>query len=297
MTTLQTLQKWIATPTETENLEFKEAKEQYDNRKLLEYCVALANEGGGFLVMGVTDKKPRQVVGSRAFATEEARNKIKSWIFEKLNIRVNTIEIQHPNGRVLVFEIPTRPIGQPLAIDGSYLMRIGDKVLPMTVDQLKRIFAEGEPDWLNQPAIQNITADQIIALLDTQSFFDLLNIPYPTTRNGVLERLTIEELITPLDNGWSMSNLAALLLAKNLNDFPLLRRKAPRVIFYEGIGKFKTREDQTHYPGYAVGFENLINFIHSSAPQNYFIEQAARKEVKMVSVMNYSRGFPRSCLA
>jgi ATP-dependent DNA helicase RecG len=47
MITRTTLNQWLTTPVETENLEFKEAKQQYDTTKLLRYCVALANEGGG----------------------------------------------------------------------------------------------------------------------------------------------------------------------------------------------------------------------------------------------------------
>ena len=40
---------------------------QFDNRKLYRYCVAIANEGGGYLILGVTDKPPRSVVGTAAF--------------------------------------------------------------------------------------------------------------------------------------------------------------------------------------------------------------------------------------
>ncbi|MEH2110396.1 AlbA family DNA-binding domain-containing protein [Nostoc sp.] len=64
MITLETLEKWLLVPTEAERLEFKEAKQQFDLTKLLKYCVALVNEGGGYIVLGVTDKRPRQVVGS-----------------------------------------------------------------------------------------------------------------------------------------------------------------------------------------------------------------------------------------
>jgi ATP-dependent DNA helicase RecG len=44
---------WRQLPTETEVLEFKEAKTQFDTKTLLEYCVAIGNEGGGHLVLGV----------------------------------------------------------------------------------------------------------------------------------------------------------------------------------------------------------------------------------------------------
>ena len=49
--TAEQIDLWRSVQSETQNLEFKEAKTQYDNKKLYKYCVALANEGGGYLVL------------------------------------------------------------------------------------------------------------------------------------------------------------------------------------------------------------------------------------------------------
>lgn len=282
MITLDTLTRWLAAPTETEHLEFKEAKQQFDTTKLMRYCVALANEGGGHLVLGVADKHPRQVVGTQAFASPADLNSLKARIVEKLHIRVDATELAHADGRVLVFEIPSRPIGQPMDFEGAYLMRAGEDLVPMTPDQLKRIFAEGQPDWFTQPAKEAAGPDDVISLLDTQMFFDLLDLPYPTNREGVLAKLSGEGLIAQAPQGWAISNLAAILLAKRLDAFsPALARKAPRVVIYEGIDKLTTREDKPGGRGYAVGFEGLVDFVHSAAPQNRFVEQVVREEVKM----------------
>ena len=80
MITVETLERWLDAPAETERLEFKEAKQQFDSTKLLKYCIALANERGGYIVLGVTDKRPRKVVGSLAWSTAEDLNKIKAYI-------------------------------------------------------------------------------------------------------------------------------------------------------------------------------------------------------------------------
>jgi hypothetical protein len=45
---------WRSAASETQQLEFKEAKTQYDTEKLFQYCVAIANEGGGTLLLGVS---------------------------------------------------------------------------------------------------------------------------------------------------------------------------------------------------------------------------------------------------
>lgn len=282
MVTLETLNEWLIAPSENENLEFKEAKQQFDSTKLMRYCVAIANEKGGYLVFGVTDKAPRSVVGTQAFSATAELNKIKETIVQKLRIRVDVTELNHADGRVLVFEIPSRPDGHALDFDGAYLMRAGEGLTAMTPDQLRRIFAEGKPDWFSQYACEGIDNAQVIALLDTQSYFDLLKLPYPTTQDNVLARLSSESLIVKTSEGWAITNLAAILFAKQFDAFPLaLARKAPRVVIYEGINKLQTREDMQGKKGYAVGFESLVEFVHSLAPQNRSIEQVVREEVKM----------------
>ena len=49
-TTSQQLKEWIRRE-ESEHLEFKQAGRQFDSEKLTRYCVALANEGGGKLIL------------------------------------------------------------------------------------------------------------------------------------------------------------------------------------------------------------------------------------------------------
>ena len=161
-------------------------------------------------------------------------------------------------------------------------MRAAEDLVSMTPDVLKSIFAEDQQDWFSQPARCDTSPDDVIALLDTQTYFELLKIPYPTSRDAVLERLQSQDLIKQTAQGWTISNIAAILLAKKLDAFsPALARKAPRVVIYEGINKLQTREDKTDNRGSAVGFDGLVDFVHSAAPQNRFIEEVVREEVKM----------------
>ena len=138
------LQTWM-NAREDEHLEFKEARTNFHFETLVKYCVALANEGGGRMILGVTDKLPRTVVGSRGFFS--ISNGRRAGLIERLRLRVEVEEIQHPNGRVLVFQIPARPIGVPMQYEGAYWMRSGEALVPMTPDQLQRIFAEASPDF------------------------------------------------------------------------------------------------------------------------------------------------------
>jgi ATP-dependent DNA helicase RecG len=279
MITLETLNGWLISDQENERLEFKEAKNSFDLKRLLHYCVAISNEKGGHLVLGVSDKLPRKIVGTHACLNI---GDIKSKILNKLHFRVEIYELLHTDGRVLVFDIPSRPTGQPHQLDGAYWMRSGEELVPMTPDQLKRIFSETDSSWFIEPAKENVNADEVVSLLDTQIYFDSLKSPYPTTRDGVLDRLTKDGLIRAQNGSWIISNLAAILLAKRLDAFsPALARKAPRVVIYKGIDKLITQDETTGTKGYVVAFEGLLEFVHSAAPQNHFVEQVVREEVKM----------------
>lgn len=141
--TIEQLEQWMA-EAEHEHLEFKEARRRYDFDLLVRYCAALANEGGGRLILGVSDSPPRKVVGSGAFADLQ---RTKAGLVERLRLRVETREIAHPDGRVVVFEVPPRPLGVPIQYNGAYWMRAGENLVPMTTDQIKRILNESVPDF------------------------------------------------------------------------------------------------------------------------------------------------------
>src|SRR5256885_15768173 len=96
---LDQLSFWMSS-SEDEHLEFKEAKNRFDFEELVRYCCALANEGGGHIILGVSDKRPRRVVGSKAFG-DLARTKLG--ILNRLWLRVDASEIAHSAGRVIVF--------------------------------------------------------------------------------------------------------------------------------------------------------------------------------------------------
>lgn len=277
-TSITELERWTKVSREGEHLEFKEAKNQYDLTKLFRYCVALANEGGGKFVLGVSDKSPRKVVGSAAFSDTAD---LASKIFSKLRFRVDVEEVLHPDGRVVVLHIPSRPAGTAYQFEGAYLMRSTEDLVAMTEDRLRQIFREGQPDWLAQAARSGCEADDVIRLLDTQAYFDRLKLPYPATRDAVLDRLEREKIIGRNDAQWTISNLGAVLFAKRLDEFDGLLRKAPRVVVYEGTGKLKARPEVQRVKGYAVDFQELVELINGQIPANEVIGRALREDVKM----------------
>jgi ATP-dependent DNA helicase RecG len=255
-TSLADLQRLINTTKEHECLEFKRATTSYDSTKLYKYCVGIANEGGGKLILGVTDKPPRQVVGSQSINDPAD---MQSKIFDKLGFRVNIEELIHPDGRVIICHIPSRPRGTAYDFEGAYLMRSSESLVPMSEDRLREIFAEGGSDWLNRPAREDCSSDDIVQLLDTRSYFDLTKQPIPRDQAGEIARFEGEGLIVEDYGRYAITNLGAILFAKKLDDFEELRRKAPRFIVYDGIDKVRCKRTLSEIKGMSWGSKDCWN--------------------------------------
>lgn len=129
---------------EGSRVEFKTASGGFHFEDLVKYCVALANEGGGTIVLGVTNQRPREVVGTRAFS-EPGRT--EAGLFEQLRQRIPVEEYHHGVKRVLLVRVPPRSSGQAWQYKGSFWMRAGDALVPMSDDQLRRIHEEVGPDF------------------------------------------------------------------------------------------------------------------------------------------------------
>jgi len=85
MKTYETIEELLAAP-EGEHYEFKEVRNNMDFQEALKYCCALANCGGGKLILGITDRRPRKVVGSTAFNQPE---RTRNGLMDKLRIHVD----------------------------------------------------------------------------------------------------------------------------------------------------------------------------------------------------------------
>lgn len=145
---LETIQELLEAK-EGEHVQFKEAKKQFDSREAAKCCCALANNGGGKLVFGITDKRPRSVVGSAAFDQPE---RTRMGLIEKLKVNVDFQLFNYEGKRVLVFDVKSRPIGLPVQYDGVAWVYEGDTLKPMPEDMRRSIYAETGGDFPGQSA-------------------------------------------------------------------------------------------------------------------------------------------------
>ncbi len=139
---------------ENEVLEFKEAKRQYDFKKLGKYFSALSNEANlmgkddAWLVFGI---KGKSIIGSRYRMDNASLQSLKAEIANKTTHRLSFKEIhivQRPEGRVILFQIPPAPAGIPIAWAGHYYGRDGEELNALNLEEIERIRKQNiEDDW------------------------------------------------------------------------------------------------------------------------------------------------------
>lgn len=241
-----------------DKVEFKEAKHNFsyagsehkaqeDRRKcFLGYVVAFANEGGGKLIMGMTDNVPHIVVGSD-FA-EGKIGALEDETYARLRIRVRIEELYENGLRVLVTHIPTRPVGKMIKFEGVPPMRIGDSLRNMSDEEMFAILSEQEPDFSAKicEGISITDLDETAIKKMKESYARKQNNP------GFLQ-LSNEQVLTDLKllTNSKLNYAALVLLAKK----EVIHNKLPQS---KTIWEFRNSEAQIHHDSKEVIDEPLF---------------------------------------
>lgn len=150
------LNKLLSSSTETEVLEFKEAKNQFDRNKLGKYFSALSNEANlkgkpcAWMLFGIRDDK--SVSGTNI--TDNQINEYKREIANHTSPTLSFIEIYRqntPEGVVLMLKIPPTPRGMPVDWKGHYYARDGESITGLDIRKIEQIRNQGiQYDWSTQ---------------------------------------------------------------------------------------------------------------------------------------------------
>ena len=258
-----------------------EFKENYDDPAMIGKLISavsnaarIAGMDSGYVVWGVRDAD-HAVVGT-TFDPATARHKrqpLEFWLNQRLRpgVAFSFQEVEHPRGRVVLLEVPAAPTA-PVEFERTAYDRIGSATprLADNPDRQRALWDELRPyAWETGVAQPFANEDAVLADLDVESYFKLLRLPAPDGVKRTLSALEQDRLISPDVGGkWNISNLGAILLAKDLRDFePNLARKAIRFVAYDGDDRTATvthREDFLR--GYANGFEDLNAHVNILLP-------------------------------
>ena len=286
----KTIERLLKLPKECEWAEFKLNLKTED--EIGKYISALSNgaclqnEAFGYLVFGINDKT-LQADGTvfRPKLHKVGNEELEHWLLQRLSPRVEVIifETIYQDKLISLFQIQAAH-AQPTCFAGQDFIRVGSITRPLKdfPEKEKKIWTKATKQPFEKGiALKVPDAADVVRLLDTQSYFDLLKVPYPTTQVAVIEKFTSEKFIKTIAEGYAITNLGALLFAKNIRDFDTVKRKAVRVIQYDGKNKLKAIKEHEGKYGYAVGFQGMIKYINDLLPSNEVFGQALRDTIKM----------------
>jgi len=210
-------------------------------RCILGYVTALCNEEGGFLVIGMSDNYPHEVIGTKQ--NLDSIGELESKIYTDTGIRPIIYELYENSKRVLVIEVPCRPAGKVFKFEDVALMRVGEELKPMSDEFYLKIINEQEPDFSQQ-----ICQDLSVSDLDEKAI-SILKDKYSLKQNNPNFRtLSNEQLLSDLEllkNG-KLTNAALILLAKKA----ILNQKLPQAAV---MLEYRNSENQ-------IAFDNRIVF-------------------------------------
>jgi len=278
-------------PRETEWIEFKHNNDNPE--EIGEYLSALANASAllgkvnAYLVWGI-DAETHDIVGT-TFRPDRCKiggEELENWLLRLLAPKINFrfFELIIDELPLVLLEVGAA-FRHPVQFKGTEYLRVGSykkklKDFPEKERELWRVF--DQTPFEREVAVENIGVEDIFRFLDYPTYFDLLKLPLPEGRDGILAALEADAMIVGGKGGkWNITSLGAVLFAKRLSDFQNLKRKAVRIILYKGDGRVETVREQEGIKGYATGFESLIGFITNLLPGNEVIGQALRREVPL----------------
>jgi predicted HTH transcriptional regulator len=252
-------------PIELNEIDWKSGLSPKTDRLAQHLCAFSNQEGGGFLVYGVNNDATLFSV-----TKEESEIIIKKLgnialhnLSQSIQIQHNTIEYE---GNALLFIYIPEQTEKPVYLRGktiydSYYRSAGQTV-KMSPQEVKQMISESQGLLFHeQIALTKVTADDVLKLLDYDSYFQLTKRNFPESKTSILEALANEEFIVKQSDYWNITNLGALLFARDLAKFKGLEFKTLRIILYKGKSHLDAHPELNFKEGYACGFEHFIQFI------------------------------------
>jgi len=278
-------------PHETEWAEFKHNKAEPE--EIGEYLSALANSAGligkpvAYMAWGIDDIT-HELIGTTfqphrvKIGNEELENWLARHLYPRIDMQIEEFSVA---GKPAVLFIIQACQHTPVRFKDTEWIRVGSykHKLKDYPEKERRLWLQlTQSRFEDGVAISEVSADEVLRLIDYPGYYDLMKRSLPETRSTIIDQLCAERIIQPaFGNRYEITNLGALLFAKRLCTIPKLDRKAIRVVEYKGSDRINRIREHLDDRGYAVGFANLTAYINDRLPRNEVIGQALRSDVRI----------------
>jgi ATP-dependent DNA helicase RecG len=262
-------------PREQNWAEFK--ANTFNSETVGKYVSGLANaamlerEKHAFLVWGVEDGTHNIVGTSVRIANEKVGNEsfllwLNKAIRPKLNIHHLSFEVDEKHIEMLVIE---PGYAQPVSFNGQEYVRIDTSLKPLRdhVEKARALWQiTSSYSFENATIAPHMYAEDIFKRFSVDAMLKALKVEDRSPRN-MLDILEEKSLIrSNMQGGFEIFALLAMCCAKDMNSFPLLQNKGPRVIVYQKSDKMITEDDVEGNKGYLIGFPHLLSHVMSKIP-------------------------------
>jgi ATP-dependent DNA helicase RecG len=262
-------------PRETPWVEFKLNK--FDEEDVARYVSGLSNsailsaERRAYLVFGVANETHEVVGTGLNLKAKKVGNEVfEHWLTRSLDPHLNLefVTIDCDGKRVELIAIDPA-FQRPVRFKKEAFIRIDSVLKPLSdYPERERLLwlATASASFEEGIAAHHVQPQEVFERIHVQELLGMLGYQ-PTSKQAMVEQLVKLDLLRDDMQGCvDISNLLALLAARNLSTFPSVAKKAPRVIEYKKTTKVDAVGDVTGQLGYAIGFSKLLLHVMSRMP-------------------------------
>jgi predicted HTH transcriptional regulator len=283
----------VSLPHETEWLEFKASNTNKDqigeNIAAISNAAALHDKDAGFIVWGVDDSS-HEIVGTNfdPQAERAGNTELNLWLANLLKPSINFTFHKlalEDSVNVVLLQIPSAT-HQPTKFKNASYIRIGSNTKKLvSFPEKERVLWErfSSCSFETEIAIQNISGEDVLKSIDYEAYYQLSQQPIPNSDEDVLKQLAKEKLIkNTTSRKYHITNIGAILFARDINEFDRIKRKAIRVIIYKGVDRISANKERPANLGYANGFVGLVTFILKNVAHEEVYISGLRRDVPVI---------------
>ncbi len=276
----------ISKPAETEIVEFKRAATNFDDSELGKYFSALSNEANlkgldyAWLFFGM-DNATHELTNSQYKISRPSLDEMKKKIGDQTTNRITFEEIYDfvvDGKRVVMFQIPATPQGIPMAYKGHYYGRDGESLVALNLQEIEKIRSQRvSSNFEKMSAMSMLTGSQVLQLHNYKKLYERINRRVPNDDNVILDLLKEYGFATEINGTWVITNMGAILFANKLSDFDGLRHRGIIIRRYEGNNNLIMIAEKQSEAGYAVDFEDLLDWIENNTSKEKILTTRTRE--------------------
>jgi ATP-dependent DNA helicase RecG len=285
------LSRLLQEPTETPWLEFKQNNA---DPELIGRCVAacanaamLAEKDRAYIVFGVQDgTKARVGTTVRLHSLKKGGENLENWLARMIepHLVLELLDFSD-QGKDFSILVVTPSYDRPVRFSGTEYIRVGENIknLREHPEHERALWlATSRQKFEGAVAMAHLSFAQVLEKLDVDSLFSLSGEPKPGNDAELTRKLTQSGYLREdMEGGYDITNLGAVLIARDLRDFPALQGKSVRVIKYVGKDKRRTEKETEGRKGYANGFKGLLTYISNALPTEERYVDGVRKQVPL----------------